>query len=256
MKIKFSGKGIAFLSHYMATNDIRYYLNGIYLAPMPDGPGVIGAATNGHALGMWRDPSGEIDRPAILTISKGLVTACKKPHAFLENRDGRLTCAQYKPEHKGYSEELYVQPNTRKKPSDHVEAWEVEGKFPDLNKPVPKIDDNLIGVSGRINPVYLALIAKSLADARPREKFTSVLMRQQHADYGILVLSHEVPEAIMVVMPMRGDQTPSSPWLEPWRLRHDHAEKAKKTKMPGQQPSDAAPPVDFKRIGTTGSYPA
>lgn len=244
MNLKFSGKGLAFLSHYMADHDIRYYLNGVYLAPMPGGgPGVVGAATNGHVLGMWRDSEGHIDRPAILTITKGLVSACKKSDTVIENRDGRLTCVQYKPEKKGYGEELYVQPNSRKKPGDRVEAWEVEGRFPVLTKVAPKLQELTIGLTGAVNATYLGLISKSLPY---NNKFgDGVLLRQVNKDGAILVLCDTIPEAVMVIMPMRDRDTPSSPWLENWRERHEMIDAVEKLPTPGKQPSDAAPPEGF-----------
>lgn len=35
MNLKFSGRALAYLSHFKAESDIRYYLNGVYIAPMP-----------------------------------------------------------------------------------------------------------------------------------------------------------------------------------------------------------------------------
>lgn len=245
MNLKFSGRAVAFLSHYMAQGDIRYYLNGIYLAPMPGGPGVIGAATNGHVLGMWRDPDGHIDRAAILSISKGLASAFKKHDTQLENRDGRLTCVQYKPQNAGIGEEIYVQPNTRKK-RDRVEAWEVEGKYPEIARVAPKIHEAELGMTALVNAKYLGLVAKSLPDT---SKYgNGVMLRQVHKDGAILVLCERVPEAVAVIMPMRGWDTPTSPWLENWRSRTEAAENAKKLPTPGSQPSDAVPPRDFKQV--------
>ena len=38
MNLKFSGRALAYLSHFKAESDIRYYLNGVYVAPMPPEP--------------------------------------------------------------------------------------------------------------------------------------------------------------------------------------------------------------------------
>lgn len=35
MNLKFSGRALAYLSHFKAESDIRYYLNGVYVAPQP-----------------------------------------------------------------------------------------------------------------------------------------------------------------------------------------------------------------------------
>lgn len=260
MNIKFSGRGLAFLSHYMATNDIRYYLNGIFLTPMPDGPGVIGAATNGHVLGLWRDPAGEIDRPAILKVTKGLITACKKPETFLENVDGRLTCVQRMDRKAGYGEEIFVQPNTRQKPSDTVEAWEVEGTFPVLHRVTPKVTDKMLGMTGAISAQYLEIMSRSLIEAAKTGGFgrfgVATHAQQRTADGSILFLAPLVPEAVAVVMPINtSGMKIGSPWLESWQDRHESVEKARSNKLPGRQPSDAAPPPYFQKTDATGRYP-
>ena len=133
MNIKFSGRGIAFLSHYMATNDIRYYLNGIMLRPLKadQGGGVIGVATNGNIIGLWHDAGGEIDRETILHITKPLVAALGKTtrgqYRNLVLRDNQLACTCFEG-----LEEHYIQPNDQK--ITIINPWEIEGKFPDLSR--------------------------------------------------------------------------------------------------------------------------
>lgn len=253
MHLKFSGRGLAFLSHYMAQNDIRYYLNGIYLAPMPSGQGVIGAATNGHVMGIWRDPDGRIERPVIARISKGLASACRKPDTSIENIDGRLTCVQHKPGEGGGAFELYVQPND--KPiafarTPGVEPWEVEGKFPAVSRVVPKLSDAALGVEATVNATYLGLIAASLPGTK--RYGNGVFMRQVHKDGSVLVLCPNVQEAVIVVMPMRGDPLDNH-WLPAWLQHAARAEETAALPTPGRQPSDAQPPRDFRpaRVKTT-----
>ncbi len=90
MNLSFSGRGLSFLAHFMATKDIRYYLKGVYVRPMTadEGGGVLAAATNGHILGMWRDHDGECGRPAILRILPGMVTACRHHRRRADAREG------------------------------------------------------------------------------------------------------------------------------------------------------------------------
>ena len=249
MHLKFSGRGLVYLSHYMAKDDIRYYLKGIYLAPLPGGHGVIGAATNGHILGMWRDPDGRIDRPVIARVTKGLVNALKKSDTHLENIDGRLACVQYKPDN-GVGFELYVQPNDKPigfmPKSSGIQPWEVEGKFPVIAKAVPKASDTQIGMEATVNAAYLGTIAASLPGTN--RWGNGVTMRQTHKGGGILVLCHTVPEAVAVIMPMRGDPRPESHWLDGWLHHAARAGEVAAMPVPGRQPSDAAPPSDYVPI--------
>ena len=259
MNLKFSGRGLAFLSHYMATNDIRYYLNGIFLTPMPDGVGVLGAATNGHCLGMWRDEKGHIDRPAILRVSRPLITALKKPETFIENRDGRLTAMQYLPHKQGIGDELYIQPNEGGRPSS-AEAWEVEGVFPpNIHTIPPSTDGPFSEFVDAISAEYMGMVSRSILEAlkkSSRGKFAGVWNRQK-VNGALMFLSPQLPEAAAFVMPMRAEgEKFGSPWLDSWRRRATVRANAKETKLPGQQPSDAVPPPDFQRSSTTGRYPA
>ena len=54
---------------FAAVTDIRYYLRGVAVIPIP-GEGVVAAATDGHALLVARDRDGHADRPVILPLNK------------------------------------------------------------------------------------------------------------------------------------------------------------------------------------------
>lgn len=250
MNLKFSGQGLAFLFHYMATQDIRYYLNGVYVAPLSAeaGGGVIGAATNGHVLGMWHDKEGTATRAAILRISKPLARACaskdgpgeQKPTLVLA--DNRLACMRG-------GEELYIQPNEYRDPERKPrggwanEPWEVPGNFPNIARVVPDHTKAEIGMTGSVNATLLALVTASLPKSRSRYG-TGVTIRQINKDSGNLVLFDGLPEAMAVIMPMRTDfEVPA--WLPRWRDTEIRSQDAAKLPTPGSQPSDAAPPEGF-----------
>ena len=238
MNLKFSGRGIAFLRHYMAHADIRYYLNGIYLEPAPSGHGVIGAATNGHVLGLWRDTEGHIDRPAILSINKSLANACAKHSGnTLVSRGSHLVCINED------GAETYIQPNELKRPDPTIEPWEVPGKFPSLTRVIPKLSEATLGLTGAVNSAYLGVIAASLSGTSKRDAFNGVVLRQKDKYSGILVFAPQVPEALALIMPMRDDDPPYEHWVTNWREFHDKSKKAAGLPLPGRQPSDAAPLV-------------
>lgn len=250
MELSLDGRAVAFLAHYMAQNDIRYYLNGIYVAPMPDGagPGAIAAATNGHVLGMWHDQDGTAARPAIMKVSKPLARACK-PGTRLVTRDRRLTviCS----EGRRIGDELYIDP-ARHAGDRGAEPWEVEGTFPGLDRVIHEPDEAKIGLAGDINADYLGTISASLKSVLPSMKHLSrarsLRMRQVTPEGAILALCAELPEVIMVVMPLRDRVKVQPSWLERWRTGEKAAQAKAKLPLPGCQPSDADPSV--------GRYPA
>ncbi len=259
MNLKFSGRGLAYLAHFKAENDIRYYLNGVCFQPLPAdaGGGVIGAATNGHILGLWHDRDGHVDRTVIAAITRPLVAASKKPGTQLEAIDGRLAVIRYEMIGGAQKaiEEMCVQPNGPRTPRDGVPAWEVEGKFPDLLKVVRERDHYGEGVTGEFNPEYLRLIAAAISAASTREQRSwcnGVQMRQHDKDGAMLVLPVTMPEALAIVMPRRKEGTLAAPWLERWRMHGARQQAIAATPLPAQQPSDARPPVDWVPTSVSG----
>ena len=67
----------AAINLFQANNDVRYYLNGVYIEPHPD-KGAIIVATNGHVVGIMHDPDGFCAKPIIVgDITKPLISACR-----------------------------------------------------------------------------------------------------------------------------------------------------------------------------------
>ena len=257
MNLKFSGRGLAYLSHFMAKQDIRYYLNGVCFQPLPAdaGGGVIGAATNGHVLGMWYDKDGSCDRTVIAPIARPLVVACKKHGTQLEVVDGRLAAIRY--EVIGGEpvrvEELCVQPNGTRTPRDGVPAWEIEGKFPDLLRVVRDREHYGEGPTGEFGAEYFGLVADAIRAAMSkgqRRYSVGLQMRQHDKDSAMIVWGSQMPEALAVIMPRRGDDGPGAPWLEAWRRHGTRLQAVAATPLPEQQPSDAVPPPDFVPVRT------
>ena len=204
MNLKFSGRGLAFLSNYMAKNDIRYYLNGIFIKPIQGG-GAVGVASNGHIAGLWHDKHGVIERPAILSVTAPLVRACSSKGLYgvaptLELRDGRLACMS------GESE-LYIQPNesTRRDPGG-LEPWEVQGKFPDIGRLLPSPEEFAKGSSDTFSSGYLAVVARSF-------KGNGVVLRQASKSSAAVLVAGSVPEAVAIIMPMRDVDAQLPAWL-------------------------------------------
>ncbi|WP_312834455.1 hypothetical protein [Comamonas sp.] len=213
MNIKFSGTGMVFLSHYMATQDIRYYLNGIFLQPLTarQGSGVIGVATNGHILGLWHDQQGELDREVILHVTKPLLSALGKSDKGLPRSlrviDGRLACLTAE------DGEVYIQPNPHTPITGGRMPWEIEGKFPEFFR-VVKRADKFADAPGPVDPVdarYLELLNRSVVGASRAPN--GIELRQPAPNSEIYARFCAKDEAFAVVMPMRWGTSDVPKWL-------------------------------------------
>ena len=218
MKLKFSAKGIKFLSHYQARLDIRYYLNGIYLKPFNGG--VIGCASDGHTAGMWFDKDGHVDRPIIIEVTTQLVAACSKPSRLgegltVEVVDNRLAVMDS-------VYELFIQPGKPKSEQGTVdenlgiEPFEVRGSFPDLAR-VVRLPDGDRGPTDAVNPALLERVSKSF---KTGGKFSgAVNLRQDSASNATLFTSSWMPEAAALLMPLRDQDMPPQEWLKKFASR-------------------------------------
>lgn len=219
MEIKLQSRIVAAICQFKAEHDIRYYLNGVYVEPLPTG-GVVIVATNGHAMGIWRDPEGEIERNAILRISNKLQSACNSKGAkHLRLIDNRLTVVDKN------GLEIHVQPNREK--------WEVEGKFPDWKKVVPKATDKP-QLFDSLNVDYVTLVQRAIRIGTGGDRFAGICFRQESLDHGIAVTSgnRDAQDFVAIIMPVREGASPLPRWIEELRLEP--------VPIPSQ-PSDAAP---------------
>ncbi|MES2909864.1 MAG: hypothetical protein V4718_00660 [Pseudomonadota bacterium] len=236
-KLKVQARLVAAIAQFKADDDIRYYLNGVYVEPIPGGVLII--ATNGHAMGIWRDPDGIASRPAILRIDPALQKACKaEQDATLELVDERLVVRTE------FGMESYAQPRGGKSQND----WEIEGKFPIWAKVVPESCDADRAVDG-INPLYMAKVHKAL-DIAGHHSGGRVTMRQADANKGISVTCAKNTNFFAVIMPMR-DSEPNYPnWLKEYRpaalaaaAEREKASKALDAEI-AATPAPAAPTTD------------
>lgn len=69
-------KYLAAIACFMASNDIRYYLNGILIEPHPKG-GVVIVATNGHVVGAMHDAQGFAKEAIIISPDNAILKACR-----------------------------------------------------------------------------------------------------------------------------------------------------------------------------------
>lgn len=231
MKLNLQARLVAAIAQFKASNDIRYYLNGVYVEPHTTGALII--ATNGHAMGAWLDETGEIERPAILRIGAKLQAACQgaetKRLTIIDNRlavigatvpDGQKT------------PELYIQPSTG--------DWELQGRFPDWTR-VIRAEDGPPCLHSALNPVYIADMTKAL-QIGAGSKHMSVTTRQRAAHESVVFTSPYAPNFVGVIMPLRDNDAPMPKWMRGAMRRVEMEQRAKAAPLPVHEPSDAGPP--------------
>lgn len=204
MKMDLDARLVAAIGKFRAKNDLRFYLEGVYVKPCHLG-GVIIAGTDGRKMGVWHDKSGHVDRPAILRTGTRLLAACAgRGKLRLTLVDKRLTVSGSK----GVAES-FVQSRQGTKDND----WEIEATYPNIYKVLP----NLSGaptLHGAFNPKLLSHATEALATGSS-ERHVHVRLMQAPGDGGaIYVVSPGVPEFACVIMPVHGD--PVSPALPAW----------------------------------------
>jgi hypothetical protein len=241
VKIKFAAKHLPRAALFMATGDIRYYLNGIRIEPAPQG-GVYIIGCDGHCLAIIHDKDGTItgSQGVILRVSPGLLQACKAPGRELRDLGGAnviitgsrvSVAADFKQEFTDL--EVFVQAG---------QPW-IEGKYPDYARVLPNFDKLEPGFSTQVNSDYLARFSRLKPDGG--DKFAGLQFWQEKCEFGsnpVLVQHIGIPEFMAIVMPIHTStydldnfrklfgQFPKRPAPEPDDVP-----------APGKQPSDAAP---------------
>lgn len=185
-----SARLFAAVATFRAIQDIRYYLNGVHIAPCEAG-GVFVVATNGHQMAVAHDPDGRTDEAVILHCSPAMEKAARERMHSLDAavvvvHEGRVRLLG--------PEELFVQ------------AGEplVPGKFPDFFKVleggVGPLTDGLTGAFSANLTKKLSKIAELLAP-----KF-STLHHWTTKDGYLLTRFTNEPKLSVVTMPVRDER--------------------------------------------------
>lgn len=201
LRINFTPKYLPILDLFKAKTDIRYYLCGVYVEKAPQG-GLYLVATDGHTMALVYDKEGTIEgaESAIVTVDPGLVSAAKKADAKISRslpykvmvRGTRAMVAVPDTD----SMELFIQPG----------KCLIEGKFPQWRKVLPDFEKLKPGAMAEcaVNAVYMARFSKLIADKR----YCGMALWQESPQKPIVVQIEKLPEAVFVVMPMRGEGHP------------------------------------------------
>ncbi|HEJ3062540.1 TPA: hypothetical protein SL272_000873 [Pseudomonas aeruginosa] len=198
-----------------AKNDVRYYLNAIYIERHPDG-GVVIVGTNGHVLAAMHDDTGWMhpshDNLLVGTTTKRMLSALVKPRG----QDG------LPPAHLWIGanclvlsscEEVDLAPGPFDPQSHLAERSElVDGKFPDWRKILPP-DTGSDESEPWVNSAYLALfndVAKALQPGAYLGGGIHLARSGEHASIIVRVLHEGIRDKFFgLLMPMRGENLKS-----------------------------------------------
>ncbi|GGD00099.1 hypothetical protein [Undibacterium terreum] len=136
---------------FIAKEDIRYYLNGINIRPLPEG-GVMIVATDGHRAIVVRDPNGFAEEEIIVAISKDALKHAGSAKNTLDVMSDGQSMFSGK-----VAEPLFIQPGNAL----------VDGIFPRIES-VMNMKGYTEGIQGSLNPRYLydaLVISKSFGDS-------------------------------------------------------------------------------------------
>jgi len=193
--ITLSIKDIKAVSHAMAGNDIRYYLNSVCIEHNGIETRII--ATDGHRLHIVRvnHPDGEHCAPVQYLLPDTLVKTiikCKAPRhdkrkeVVLTFSDGKVSAT--------------IPDGTE------TVAKLVDGKFPDYSRVIPQ------SVSGEYSCINQDFVTDALQGYRDYMESKKLYMALKHGGSNCAVLSFG--NFLAVIMPMRGDVStdPDSFW--------------------------------------------
>jgi hypothetical protein len=212
----------------MAVDDIRYYLNGIYVEKAERG-GVYVVACDGHMLAVSYEPSGVLEGAencifkaseqfydAVKSASKAAAKDCLGYSVFIKRERVMIGLPG-----EGKDFELYTQ----------AAPCFIEGKFPDWKAILPKDFTKL-----RPGIRSTAMNARLLAAAAKRSaKCHGTLMLWQEAIETCVVGQYtDEPNLLMILMPIRDE--PRVCGFEQFTFAQPGS-----APLPGKQPSDTGP---------------
>ncbi len=191
--LSISARTVALAASMMAKNDIRYYINGVYIEPHPV-KGVVAVGTDGHMLAIAHDPDGSIDKPAIFSLSPRTVAMLKT------NKTGKVRVVGGKLEVTNIADVVqHIQP----------EPYELTGKYPDWRKVLPAADELEFGLAACFNLDYLKAIPSALFTGLPGVHCFRKKSDPQTATTSVCVFEPaDGTKAVFVIMPMKDMAVP------------------------------------------------
>jgi DNA polymerase-3 subunit beta len=214
-------KYFAAMNVFAAVNDVRYYLNGVFIEPHPV-QGVIIVATDGYTLGLIHDPDGWVATPVIVGgITKQLISACSA-----NGIEHRMTVPKllYISQHGAVvsgDSQVVSEVNPFAMLSLHMSKIElVDGKFPDYRR-VINMTRELGAAFPCVNSLYLARLHAVAKLLIPNHRYgwgVELLSSGRNTSVLARFTSNDLEQRFLgLMMPMQADapKTPLPDWLMP-----------------------------------------
>jgi DNA polymerase-3 subunit beta len=186
-------KDLKAVSHAMATNDIRYYLNGVFIEH--NGAETRLVTTDGHRMHM------------VIQENEGLVVA---PIEFIMPADMVKKCITAKASRQDKAPKVIItyengKISARLPDGSEIVQFATDGKFPDYRRIIPQLDGSAPEIAV-FNNDYVADAIKGFCDYAEIKGKTkpSIGLRPRGNSSGVLC----VDNYLAVVMPMRGEISP------------------------------------------------
>jgi DNA polymerase-3 subunit beta len=200
MKITFSKTHLKAVSRYMAKNDIRYYLKGVYVEASPQETRLV--ATDGYAMGILREQKAGDDMNDLSAIA-GFVIPDTAVKAMLAWKNGS----------KVFTDITVIVPDDyatnasaefRADFAGNVLVFKrIDGKFPDYQRVVPK---TVSGIAGQYHPHLLAIAQDAGEDIFGKGKSPSIPVTLHNGEGACIQII--TPYFFAVVMPFRTNAKP------------------------------------------------
>ncbi|HEX7072726.1 MAG TPA: hypothetical protein VF226_01690 [Hyphomicrobiaceae bacterium] len=213
-RVRISADTLAAVAPFICREEVRYYLNGVYVEPHRDG-GVIVTATDGHTLATCRDENGSADRDWICSVPPVIRSAAL--------RGGKGKSAPKTVHFIGSAAHVLSEVDDSYDASTpgpmHLAtayAPAIDGTFPDWRRAAPGVVTHLDGAGFSLNPHYFTRFAEA-GKALGAHGVTLLLGKTPNDPIGVRVGNCQ--RFFGLVMPMRfvSDEQPvGMPLLPEW----------------------------------------
>lgn len=188
---------------FVSSEEIRYYLNGVFVQPHEKG-GAVCTATDGHRLGVRHDPTGRVFEQQIVKLPKAIraPSASQSRMWAVLTRTGdsyghlSLVPALLDREHDTPENAIARIGEAELRFGDAI----IDGDFPDYTRVIPSegADDKVVGFNGKL--------VASFGD--------HLTIRGEGASSPHLIFDNNDPDFLGVLMPMRSNTDRRQDWAK------------------------------------------
>jgi hypothetical protein len=194
---------------FVAKQDVRYYLNGMFITPHNGGALLV--ATDGHRLAVCESPLAKTDADHILNLSGEFAKALPKlakgvsKRLTIEDANAHIVIRSELEEHA-------VKPG---KPF-------IDGKFPEWRRALPNAEELEPGLIGALDARYLEDLRLVIPEGQ-RAPIMFWHRKEAPAEHASVFRFGGVPEFLVAIMPIRAEYPTTWP---DWMPREPKKEEA------------------------------